>query len=79
MKNALPTELFWMITGTSRGFGAAIAAAALAAGDTAIGTGRKAEDVTRALGEPDHLLALNLDVTDPESAAAERVRRQRVS
>ena len=59
-----------MITGTSRGFGAAIASAALAAGDTVIGTGRKTADVTRALGAADRLLALNLDVTDPESASA---------
>ena len=70
MKTTTQTERTWMITGTSRGFGAAIAAAALAAGDAVIGTGRKAEDVTRALGASDRLLALNLDVTDPVSAAA---------
>ena len=42
MKTTTQTERTWMITGSSRGFGAAIAAAALAAGDAVIGTGRKA-------------------------------------
>jgi NAD(P)-dependent dehydrogenase (short-subunit alcohol dehydrogenase family) len=54
----------WFITGTSRGFGALIAKAVLEAGDTVIGTGRKAADVTRALGDSERLLALDLDVAD---------------
>jgi NAD(P)-dependent dehydrogenase (short-subunit alcohol dehydrogenase family) len=59
----------WFITGTSRGFGTIIAKAALEAGDFVIGTGRKAADVTRALGASDRLLAVDLDVNDPAAAA----------
>lgn len=60
----------WFITGTSRGFGTIIAKAALDAGDRVIGTGRKADDVTKALGTSDLLLAVDLDVNDPNAAAS---------
>jgi NAD(P)-dependent dehydrogenase (short-subunit alcohol dehydrogenase family) len=36
----------WLVTGCSSGFGAAIARAALAAGDTVVATARRAEDST---------------------------------
>jgi NAD(P)-dependent dehydrogenase (short-subunit alcohol dehydrogenase family) len=68
--NTSSSPRVWFITGTSRGLGAIIAKSALEAGDIVIGTGRKAEDVTRALGTSDRVLALSLDVTKPESAAA---------
>jgi NAD(P)-dependent dehydrogenase (short-subunit alcohol dehydrogenase family) len=40
------------------------------AGHAVVGTARKAESVTAALGEQDDLLAVNLDVTDPAAAQA---------
>jgi NAD(P)-dependent dehydrogenase (short-subunit alcohol dehydrogenase family) len=60
----------WFITGAGRGLGVDIAKAALAAGHTVVATARNAESVTKALGEHDDLLAVDLDVTDPAAAAA---------
>jgi NAD(P)-dependent dehydrogenase (short-subunit alcohol dehydrogenase family) len=58
----------WMITGASRGIGAEIARAALAAGDKVVATGRNPGSVAEALGSSDRLLALGLDVTMEEQA-----------
>jgi NAD(P)-dependent dehydrogenase (short-subunit alcohol dehydrogenase family) len=69
----------WLITGTSSGFGRAIAEAALKAGDTVVATARRPEaldDLIKA--HPDRAVAIALDVTDPERIAnvvAEVVRR----
>ncbi|WP_371649406.1 MULTISPECIES: oxidoreductase [unclassified Streptomyces] len=57
----------WLVTGASSGFGRAITEAAVAAGDTVIGTARR----TRALDDlvaayPDRVEAISLDVTDGE-------------
>jgi NAD(P)-dependent dehydrogenase (short-subunit alcohol dehydrogenase family) len=60
----------WFITGAGRGLGVDIARAALAAGHAVIGTARDAKSVTKALGEQDDLLAVDLDVTDPTAAEA---------
>jgi NAD(P)-dependent dehydrogenase (short-subunit alcohol dehydrogenase family) len=60
----------WFITGASRGFGALIAAEALAAGDQVVATARNPETVTQALGTSDRLLAVKLDVTDEAQAHA---------
>jgi NAD(P)-dependent dehydrogenase (short-subunit alcohol dehydrogenase family) len=60
----------WFITGAGRGLGVDIAKAALAAGHAVVATARHAESVTKALGEHDHLLAVDLDVTDPTAAQA---------
>jgi len=60
----------WFITGATRGIGADIAKAALAAGDKVVATGRQKESVTRALGSSARLLALSLDVTDEQQAQA---------
>src|SRR4051812_7979691 len=60
----------WFITGAGRGLGVDIAKAALAAGHAVVGTARKAQSVTRALGGRDDLLAVDLDVTDPAVAQA---------
>jgi NAD(P)-dependent dehydrogenase (short-subunit alcohol dehydrogenase family) len=60
----------WMITGANRGLGLEIAKAALAAGERVVATARKPESVMQALGENERLLALPLDVTVPEQAAA---------
>ncbi len=61
-------QKIWFITGASRGFGALVARDALAQGDKVVATGRKAEDVTKALGTSDRLLALSLDVRDEAQA-----------
>ena len=56
----------WLVTGTSSGFGRAIARAALSRGDTVVGTARKAErldDLIREAPE-DKAHALSLDLTD---------------
>src|SRR3954453_13136951 len=60
----------WFITGAGRGLGVDIAKAALAAGHAVVGTARDAASVTKALGEHDDLLPVDLDVTDAEAAAA---------
>jgi NAD(P)-dependent dehydrogenase (short-subunit alcohol dehydrogenase family) len=60
----------WFITGAGRGLGVDIAEAALAAGHAVVATARNAESVSKALGEHNDLLAVDLDVTDPAAAAA---------
>lgn len=68
----------WFITGASRGFGALIAKAALARGDSVAATARNPQQVLDALGAHANLLALKLDVTDEAAAiaaAAEAVER----
>jgi NAD(P)-dependent dehydrogenase (short-subunit alcohol dehydrogenase family) len=59
--------LIWFITGTSRGLGGEFAAAALARGDAVVATARDPSKVEAKLGPSDRLLALALDVTDPDS------------
>ncbi|MEU3986408.1 oxidoreductase [Streptomyces sp. NPDC026672] len=55
----------WFVTGSSRGFGAEITRAALAAGHQVVATARKPEGITEQFPEAgDALLALPLDVTD---------------
>ena len=66
----MPTKKIWFITGAGRGLGVDIAKAALAAGHAAVATARNAESVTKALGEHEDLLSVDLDVTDPAAAAA---------
>lgn len=60
----------WFITGAGRGMGIDIAKAALAAGHAVVATGRDADRVRSAVGEHDNLLAVALDITDPDAAAA---------
>lgn len=61
----------WFITGASRGIGAEIARAALAAGERVVATGRSRGAVQAALGNPgDKGLCLALDVTRPQEVAA---------
>ena len=56
----------WFITGATRGIGAEIVKAALAAGDTVVATGRDANKIAATFGLADgRLLALPLDVTQP--------------
>ncbi len=61
----------WFITGSSRGFGRALALAALAAGDRVAATARRPEqldDLVAQYGE--RVLPLRLDVTDPAGVRA---------
>jgi NAD(P)-dependent dehydrogenase (short-subunit alcohol dehydrogenase family) len=60
----------WLVTGAGRGLGVDIAKAALAAGHAVVATARDADNVTKALGQHDDLLAVALDVTDPTAAEA---------
>ena len=56
----------WMITGTSSGFGLALAKAALAAGDRVIATARHPETLDELVHQaPDRVAAVRLDVTRP--------------
>jgi len=68
----------WLITGASRGMGAAFAAACLDAGHSVIATGRRADEVADALRASDRLLVVTLDVTsmgDADVAVAAGVER----
>ncbi|WP_326757577.1 oxidoreductase [Streptomyces phaeochromogenes] len=57
----------WLVTGASSGFGRAIADAAVAAGDTVIGTARRTEALDELVAAyPDRVEAISLDVTDGE-------------
>jgi len=60
----------WFITGASRGIGAEIASAALAAGDFVVATARDPKRVAERLGTSESLLPVALDVTSESSAAA---------
>ncbi|MFF9312426.1 SDR family NAD(P)-dependent oxidoreductase [Streptomyces sp. NPDC014748] len=61
----------WFITGSSRGLGRALVAAALEAGHHVVATARRPEAVAKEFGEHgDRVLPLALDVTSPEAARA---------
>jgi NAD(P)-dependent dehydrogenase (short-subunit alcohol dehydrogenase family) len=60
----------WLITGASRGMGADIAKAALAAGHAVVASGRDTDRVSGALGRSNELLAVKLDVTSRSDAEA---------
>jgi NADP-dependent 3-hydroxy acid dehydrogenase YdfG len=56
-------EMVWMITGASRGLGAEIAKAALAAGEKVIATGR-GRDGLNFSSDQDALYPVEMDVTN---------------
>ena len=58
----------WFITGAGRGLGLDIARCALAAGHAVVATGRDPGKVVTAVGAHDALLAVKLDVTQPDDA-----------
>lgn len=60
----------WLITGASRGIGAEIASAALAAGDRVVATARDPRHVAERFGSSEALLPVALDVTSEASIAA---------
>ena len=61
-------SLVWFITWASRGFGLAIARAALERGDAVVAAARDPKAVEGALGRHEQLLAVELDVTDERQA-----------
>jgi NAD(P)-dependent dehydrogenase (short-subunit alcohol dehydrogenase family) len=67
-EQAVPEKKTWLITGAGRGLGVDIAKAALGAGHAVVATGRDAARVAAAVGAHDNLLAIALDVTQPEDA-----------
>jgi len=60
----------WLITGAGRGLGLDLAKAVLATGETVVATGRDAAKVAAAVGDDDNVLAIKLDVTNPQDAQA---------
>lgn len=64
----MTNKTVWLVTGAGRGLGLHIARAALAAGHAVVATGRDPAKVERSIGSHDSLLAVKLDVTDPEDA-----------
>lgn len=68
----------WLITGASRGMGAALTSAALACGQKVVATARRPNEITGMFAASDRLLAAQLDVTrvdDADAAAAHAVER----
>jgi NAD(P)-dependent dehydrogenase (short-subunit alcohol dehydrogenase family) len=60
-----PTQKTWLVTGAARGLGAAIARAALDAGDRVVVAGRNRDALVQTFGpDSDTVLSLALDVTD---------------
>ena len=69
MGGALPRT--WLITGSSRGLGRALAEAALAAGENVVATARNPDQVQDLVKRyPSSARAVRLDVTDRAQAAA---------
>jgi NAD(P)-dependent dehydrogenase (short-subunit alcohol dehydrogenase family) len=67
----------WFITGTTSGFGRAIAEAALERGDSLVATARRTDELAD-LGDPERVHAVRLDVTDAadrEAAVAAALER----
>ena len=63
--------MVWLITGTSSGFGRAIAREALARGHRVVATARRVEDVDDlAALDPERVRTAPLDVTDPAAVRA---------
>ncbi|MDI1479357.1 oxidoreductase [Polyangium sp. y55x31] len=64
------TKRVWFITGASRGIGAEITSAALAAGDFVVATARDPKRLVERFGATEALLPVALDVTSESSVAA---------
>jgi NAD(P)-dependent dehydrogenase (short-subunit alcohol dehydrogenase family) len=66
-----PAPRTWFVTGASRGLGADIVRAVLAAGDRVVATARNRQSLVETLGpDADNLLSLALDVTRPDQVQA---------
>jgi len=70
MNESKKTQRVWLVTGASRGLGAEIARAALAAGDAVVATARDPKKLTAQLGTSDAMFPVALDVTAEASVAA---------
>lgn len=67
----ISTPRVWLVTGASRGLGAAIVQAVLDAGDRVVATARNRDVLTETFGpDSDRLLSISLDVTDEVAARA---------
>jgi NAD(P)-dependent dehydrogenase (short-subunit alcohol dehydrogenase family) len=67
----MTTHPIWFITGSSRGFGLALASAALQAGDSVVATARRPEQLTSLVEQyGERVLPLALDVTNGAAAQA---------
>ncbi|WP_063064153.1 oxidoreductase [Nocardia violaceofusca] len=67
----MTTDHVWFITGTSSGFGRAIAEAVLAEGGSVVATARTPESLADLRDrDPERVLVAQLDVTDPASITA---------
>jgi NAD(P)-dependent dehydrogenase (short-subunit alcohol dehydrogenase family) len=66
----MTVQKVWFVTGAGRGLGVDIAQRALAAGHAVVATGRNPDRVVEAVGVHENLIAVALDITDPEAAAA---------
>ena len=64
------TKRVWFITGASRGLGAEITSAALAAGDYVVATARDPRHIAERFGNAEALLPVALDVTSESAVAA---------
>lgn len=65
----ISTPRIWFVTGAAHGLGAAIAQAALDAGDRVVVAGRNRDALVRQFGsDSDRVLSLALDVTDPAAS-----------
>jgi NAD(P)-dependent dehydrogenase (short-subunit alcohol dehydrogenase family) len=74
----MSNKKIWFITGASRGMGVDFAQAALAAGQAVVASSRNSDRVSKALGQSNNLLAVELDVTsraDAEEAVRAAVDR----
>jgi NAD(P)-dependent dehydrogenase (short-subunit alcohol dehydrogenase family) len=68
MSEKTSTQHVWFVTGAGRGLGVDIAHSALAAGHAVVATGRDPKRVEDAIGVHENLLAVALDITDPDAA-----------
>ncbi|MGW1737844.1 oxidoreductase [Nocardia sp. NPDC001965] len=65
------TSKVWLVTGSSRGFGAELVRAALARGDRVVATARRPEQLRALVADsPDRARTFALDVTDAAAARA---------
>ena len=69
-RRAMSERKVWLITGASRGLGAALADAALHAGHGVVATGRRPSEVAARVAPSDRLLTVRLDVTNDADASA---------
>lgn len=71
LAQSISVSRVWFLTGASRGFGLEIARKILSQGDRVVATARRAGRIHTELPDAgDNLLAVDLDVTDGEQAAA---------